>query len=332
MQPEQTNNQPNPPATPQPAAPTAPQPAAPVTPQPAAPISPAVPAPVATAPPPPPSQPPPIQPPPAEPPVAAPPLEPPAAVAQPSKEKKAPIQKRDPNTAQSALLVSELRENMVIMSDGSFRVVVTCKSINFDLMSAREREGVESSYQAFLNSLNFPVQILIRSQRVDIAPYLDLLEKLRRSQDNMLLGVLMDNYIGFIEQLADEANIMDKSFYVVVPYYPAGNVDSAVNASKNLFANLFKSQPKTSKIKIGQEAYDKAKDELQNRASTVLNNLFQMGVRSVQLNTKELGELYYNFYNPDTAVHQRLGNFENVTNTFIRKGEGEAPQAHLRSY
>jgi len=238
--------------------------------------------------------------------------------------------KRDPSSTQNALLMSEVRENMVIMGDGSFRAVIASKSINFDLMSSREREGVEYAYQSFLNSLNFPVQVLIRSQRVDIAPYLDRLENLRRTQDNMLLGVLMDDYIDFIDSLAEEANIMDKSFFVVVPYYPAGDMDSAVNASKNLFSNLFKPQ-KPAALKISQEVYDKAKEELQNRINTVLSGLFQMGVRSVQLNTKELGELYYNFFNPDTAVSQRLGDFENATNTYIRKGEGEAAQAHLEA-
>lgn len=240
----------------------------------------------------------------------------------------APQPKKNPNSAQNMLLISELRDNMVIMSDGSFRAVITCKSINFDLMSSREREGVEYAYQSFINSLTFPVQILIRSQRVDIAPYLDRLESIRRGQDNMLLGVLMDNYIDFIDRLAEEANIMDKSFFVVVPYYPAGDIDSAVNASKNLFSGLFAPQQQTN-IKITEETYTKSKDELQNRINTVLNGLFQMGVRSVQLNTKELGELYYNFYNPDTAVRQPLGDFSTMTNTYIRKGEGEAPRPHL---
>lgn len=247
----------------------------------------------------------------------------------PQAQPQTPQAKKNPNSAQNALLISELRDNMVIMSDGSFRAVVTCKSINFDLMSSREREGVEYAYQSFLNSLTFPIQILVRSQRVDIAPYLDRLEDLRRGQDNMLLGVLMDNYIDFIDRLAAEANIMDKSFFLVIPYYPAGDIDSAVNASKNLFSNLFKPQQKTT-ITINEQVYNKAKDELQNRVNTVLNGLFQMGVRSVQLNTKELGELYYNFFNPDTAVRQPLGDFENVTNTYIRKGEGEAPRPHLQ--
>ncbi|HEX6258627.1 MAG TPA: hypothetical protein VFZ48_04050 [Candidatus Saccharimonadales bacterium] len=233
---------------------------------------------------------------------------------------------RNPNSTQSTLLISEIRDGMAVMNDGSFRAVIACKSINFDLMSSREREGVEYSYQSFLNSLYFPVQVFVRSQRVDIGPYIDRLNNIRRSQDNMLLGVLMDDYIDFIAALSEEANIMDKSFFVVVPYYPAGDISSAVNNSKNLLSNLFAPQQRTT-IRIDQATYEKAKDEIKNRVNAVLSGLFQIGVRSVQLSTKELGELYYNVYNPDTAVREPIGNFEDLTSTFVRKGQGDAPRS-----
>ena len=134
----------------------------------------------------------------------------------------------NPLSTQATLLISELRDNVVIMKDGSFRAVVACKSINFDLMSDMEREGVEYSYQNFLNSLNFTTQILIRSQRVDIGPYLTRLTEIRRNNDNMLLGVLMDDYINFIEILSQEANIMDKSFFIVIPYYTSPDSEKSV--------------------------------------------------------------------------------------------------------
>ncbi len=235
---------------------------------------------------------------------------------------------RNPNSAQNTLQISEIREGMVVMNDGSFRAVVACQSINFDLMSDREREGVEYSYQSFLNSLYFPIQILIRSQRVDIGPYLDHLAKLRRDQDNMLLGMLMEDYINFVDQLSQEANIMDKSFFIVIPYYITGDVSSAVNNSKNLFANLFKPQQQTN-IQIDRAAYEKAKDEINNRVSAVTSGLFQMGVRSVQLQTKELASLYYNVYNPDTAVRQPLVDFEQIIGTYVKGGDGLAMQPHL---
>jgi hypothetical protein len=235
---------------------------------------------------------------------------------------------RNPNSTQNALLLAELRDGLAVMNDGSFRAVIACKSINFDLMSEREREGVEYSYQSFLNSLYFPVQILIRSQRVDIGPYIERLDKIRRSQDNMLLGVLMDDYINFIALLSEQTNIMDKSFFVVVPYYITGDINNAVAASKNMMSSMLSPQ-KQMHITIDQATYGKAKDELSNRVNTVLNGLYQIGIRAVQLNTKELGELYYNAYNPDTAVREPLGDFENLTSAVVSKGQGQAPPQHM---
>lgn len=233
------------------------------------------------------------------------------------------------NTTQNSLLISEIRDSMVIMSDGSFRAVVACKSINFDLMSSREREGVEYSYQNFLNALYFPIQIFVRSQRVDIGPYIDRLSTIRRSQDNMLLNVLMDDYINFIDVLSQEANIMDKSFFVVIPYFPVGDLNNVIKESKGVFGKIF-AKPQATATKIDKVTYDKAKDEVKNRVDSVTSGLFQIGVKSVQLNTKELGELYYNMYNPDTAVREPLGDFEDVTSTYVQKGQGEAPRPHLQ--
>jgi hypothetical protein len=237
---------------------------------------------------------------------------------------------RPKNTTQNSLLFSEIRDNMLIMADGSFRAVIACKSINFDLMSSREREGVEYSYQNFINSLTHPVQILIRSQKVDIGPYLERLSNIRKQQDNMLLGVLMDDYIEFIEILSDEANIMDKSFYVVIPYATIGDLSTIKDAGKGFFGKLLGTSGGGPSItKIDKITYEKAKDEIKNRIDSVTSGLFQMGVHCVQLNSKELGELYYNYYNPDTAVREPLSNFEQNTFTYVKKGSGEAPRPNL---
>lgn len=227
-----------------------------------------------------------------------------------------------PTSAQNSLLFSEMRENMIIMADGSFRAVVQCQSINFDLMSSREREGVEFSYQNFLNSLYFPIQVLVRSRRVDIGPYIDRLIDIRRSQDNMLLNVLMDDYIGFIDVLSQEANIMDKNFYIVVPFYPIGDVNVIKRQTKGLFDSFFGGNKETTVTKIDKLTYEKAKDEIKNRVDSVMSGLFQMGVKSWQLDTKELGELFYNCYNPDTAPREPLGaiNPDEITATYVRKG------------
>lgn len=240
-----------------------------------------------------------------------------------------PAAPSNPNTTQNSLAFSELRDNMVVMNDGSFRAVIACKSINFDLMSSKEREGIEYSYQNFLNSLYFPVQILIRSQRVDIGPYIERLSNIRRDQENMLLNVLTDDYIDFIDTLSQEANIMDKSFYVVIPYWPHGDLNTVKRSSKSLFSTIFGGAPQQRAIVVDHAQYEKAKDEIKNHVDAVMSGLFQLGVKCTQLNTKELGQLYYNFYNPDTAVREPLGNFEGVTAMYVRKGQGEAPQAHL---
>lgn len=234
---------------------------------------------------------------------------------------------KNPNSTQNSLQLSEIRDSMVIMNDGTFRAVIACKSINFDLMSEREREGVEYSYQNFINSLNFPVQILVRSQRVDIGPYIEKLVTTRRSQDNMLLGVLMDDYINFIDNLAEEANIMEKSFYITVPFFPDGDVQNLINQGKGFFGKLF-ARPQNVITKIDSAAYQKAKDEIANRVNVVQSGLFQIGVQSAQLDTRALGELYYSYYNPDTALRQPLGDFDNIATTFVKKAGAEVtPQA-----
>jgi len=242
---------------------------------------------------------------------------------QPSTQKttSSPQQQRKANTTQNSLLLSELREGMVIMADGSFRAVIACKSINFDLMSAREREGVEFSYQNFLNALYFPIQIFIRSQRVDIGPYLDRLEEIRRSQDNMLLNVLMDDYTQFIDALAQDANIMDKSFFIIVPFFPAGDASKVMEQGKGLFDKFFAGAKPAAITKIDKASYDKARDEIKNRVDSVISGLLQVGIQATQLNTKQLGELYYNVYNPDTAVREPLGDFSGVTSTYVRKAQ-----------
>lgn len=229
---------------------------------------------------------------------------------------------KNPNSTQSTLQLSEVRDNMVVMIDGSMRAVIACKSINFDLMSDRERDGIEYSYQQFLNSLNFPVQILIRSQRVDIGQYLDKLVTTRRAQDNMLLGVLMDDYINFIDVLSQEANIMEKTFYIVVPYFPNGDAANLIEQGKGFFGKLF-AKPKNTITRINTADYQKAKSEIKNRVDNVIAGMFQIGVQSVQLDTKSLGELYYSFYNPDTAVRQPLGDFENTTGIYTKKATPE---------
>ena len=234
----------------------------------------------------------------------------------------APEQHPVPDSAsstQTTLLISELRDGLVIMKDGSFRAVVACKSINFDLMSEAEREGVERSYQDFLNSLTFTTQIMIRSQRVDIGPYLEHLASIRRNTDNMLLGVLMDDYIDFIDYVSQEANIMDKSFFIIIPYFTNADAEKSSTQVKGIFSGLFGNKDNTV-TKIDRATYDNAVKELNNRVELVTSGLFNMGIHSVRLNTKELSELFYNFNNPDTAVREPFIDFSKLATTYVKKG------------
>lgn len=238
--------------------------------------------------------------------------------------------KSNPNSTQNSLQIAEIRDGIVIMNDGTFRSVVMVKSINFDLMSPQEREAVEFSFQGFLNSLYFPVQIFIRSQKVDLRPYIDRLDKIRSEHDNMLLALLMEDYIGFIADLSQQTNIMDKRFYVVIPYFPATNITKAITQSKNFFTGLMGLfNNKEQHVVINEPDLVKAKDELRNRVQAVLGGLQQCGIQGLPLDTQELIELYYDTYNPDTATRQQLKNFEDLAAPVVQKGEGMAPQPGL---
>lgn len=229
------------------------------------------------------------------------------------------------------LEIAEIRDGIVIMNDGSFRSVVMVKSINFDLMSPQEQEAVEYSYQAFLNSLYFPVQIFIRSQRVDLQPYIERLDKIRSEHDNMLLALLMDDYIAYIDQLSLQTNIMDKKFYVVIPYFPHVDVQKAITQSKNFVTgvmSLFDTKEKH--VVVNEADLEKAKTELRNRVQSVLSGLMQCSIQGLPLDTQELIELYYDTYNPDTATRQQLKNFNDLSADIITKGEGKAAQPHLQ--
>jgi len=236
----------------------------------------------------------------------------------------------NPNSTQNALQIAEIRDGIVIMNDGSFRSVIMVKSINFDLMSPQEREGVEYSYQGFLNSLYFPVQIFIRSERVDLRPYIEKLDKIRSEHENMLLSLLMEDYINYIDALSLQTNIMDKRFYIVIPYFPVADIQKAITQSKSFFtglAGLFNT--KEQHVVINEADLAKAKDELRNRVQAVLGGMQQCGIQGLPLDTQELIELYYDSYNPDTATRQQLKNFDDLNVPIVTKGEGMAPQPNL---
>jgi len=236
------------------------------------------------------------------------------------------IKNTNPNSTQNSLEIAEIRDGVVIMKDGSYRAVVLAQSINFDLMSPQEREGVESSYQGFLNSLYFDIQITMRSRRVDLRNYMNKLQARREEQSNILLGLLMDDYMGYIDYLAQNSNIMDKQFFVTVPYEPISIKNIAAKAG--MFTSLF--NRKAVQITINEEEFVKAKTELKNRVQAVLESMNQMGVQAIPLDTQELIELYYDVYNPDTATSQPLINYSELEGAMVTKGDGDSTRSDLK--
>jgi hypothetical protein len=140
----------------------------------------------------------------------------------------------------------------------------------------------------------------------------------------------MEDYINFMADLAQQTNIMDKKFYVVIPYFPVVDTQKAIAASKN-FAQSLLSVFKTKEhhVVINEADLEKAKTELRNRVQSTLSGLLQSGIQGLPLDTQELIELYYDTYNPDTATRQQLKNFEDLTATVVTKGQGTAPQPNL---
>lgn len=226
---------------------------------------------------------------------------------------------KEASATQNSLQIAEIRDGLVIMRDGSLRAVVMCQSINFDLMSTQEREAVESSYQSFLNSLYFDVQIYIRSQRVDLNNYIENLEKIQRDQEKVMLGLLMEDYIDYIKYLIENSNIMSKQFYVVVPYHPNLSVKRGGVLSLNSILGK-----KHTTISINSEDYKRYIDELKERTFVVLNGLNDMSVNAVTLNTQELIELYYNVYNPITSAAEHLVDINELEAPIVSKGKGDS--------
>jgi len=235
------------------------------------------------------------------------------------------------SSTQNSLEISEIRDGIVIMNDGSFRCIIMVRSINFDLMSVQEQEAVEFSYQGFLNSLDFPIQICIKTQKIDMHPYIERLDKIRTEHDNMLLAQLMASYLDFIEDISEQTNIMNKRFYVVIPYIHGLDINNSLTQSKTLITGLVDLFSKSEKhVTINEAVLETAKTELRNRIQAVLGGLAQAGIQGLPLDTQELIELFYDSYNPDTATQQPLRNIDLLTADIITKGSGVASQAHLQ--
>lgn len=223
-------------------------------------------------------------------------------------------------STQETLQIAEIRDGIVILKDGSFKAVIEAEAINFDLMSVEECESVEYSYQAFLNSLYFPIQVNVLSRRVDAETYLKKIESTLKGQNNMLLSVLIEDYLIFVEDLLENTDIMDKKFYVVIPFYNNEFTKENVElAGKTLMSKIKNFNRKVSPVVVDEKTLDKARKELRYRIQTVTEGLRNCGVRSRPLSTKELIEMYYEFYNPETTLTQPLDDSDGFSAPFVSK-------------
>ncbi|PIS04973.1 MAG: hypothetical protein COT81_03670 [Candidatus Buchananbacteria bacterium CG10_big_fil_rev_8_21_14_0_10_42_9] len=202
--------------------------------------------------------------------------------------------------------IAEIRDNVVVMRDGTLRTVLLVSSINFALKSEDEQNAIISGYVTFLNAVDFPVQIVIQSRKLDIDGYLGRLEKSEKEQTNELLRMQIADYRQYVSELVELGDIMTKRFYLVIPYDPVS--DKSKGFFKR-FIELFRA-PKS--LKLNQKTFNRRKHELDQRVAHVSTNLQSMGLQTVVLDTQSLIELYYNTYNPDVSSRQKLSNLSEI--------------------
>jgi hypothetical protein len=194
-------------------------------------------------------------------------------------------------TAQDIVPVKEVRDGVAILRDGGMRAVLMVSAINFALKSADEQQAVVLQFQNFLNSVNFAMQICVQSRRLDIRPYAATLEAREREQTNDLMKIQIREYANFVRRFTELNNIMTKSFFVVVPYSPSivGNFASKEGG------------------KSEQDRFEEHRTQLDQRLGVVQSGLTRCGLRTVQLGTEEVVELFYRLFNPGD-VEQPLAN------------------------
>jgi hypothetical protein len=203
-------------------------------------------------------------------------------------------------STQQFLDIAEIKEDIVVLRDGTMRGVLLISSINFALKSEDEQNAIISAYVSFLNNIDFPLQIVIQSRELNIDSYLESLRQKAKEQTNELLKMQTNEYSQYIQELIAMSKIMNKRFYVVVPYNPMTDKQKGFMSR---FADVF--NPATL-IKMKEEKFLRRKNDLMHRVDNVVSGLTSIGLNAVQLDTQGLIELYYNSYNPATSANQKL--------------------------
>ncbi len=185
--------------------------------------------------------------------------------------------------------IQEIRDGIIIMKDGSMRVIMLASSINFALKSGEEQEAIMFQFQNFLNSLDFSLQIFLESRRLDIRPYLALLAERQKQQVSDLMRIQIKEYANFIKSFTENVEIMTKNFFIVVPYVPL-KLDFTKGTA------LFSSKKTKSEEK--NDTFEEARIQLDQRTSLVSGGLSRCGIRTALLGTEEVVEVFYKLFNP----------------------------------
>lgn len=213
-------------------------------------------------------------------------------------------------TTQQHLKIREIQDNTIVLKDGSVRSVLRIEPVNFDLKSDQEQNSIIYGYQSFLNTLEFPVQILVRSKKLDIDMYLEKMVAQAENQKNPLLKDQTYDYIDFIKQLVDLADIMKKEFYVVVPN-DSFIATKALSPIKAIF-EAFKSKDTKADYERRKRDYSSLKKGLEHRTQMVQTGLENAGLIQKRLSTTELIALFYESYNPETSQLQKIPRIEDT--------------------
>ncbi len=195
---------------------------------------------------------------------------------------------------QEFVAVDEIREGVVILKNGGLRAVLMCGSRNLELESIDSQNAVISAYSDFINSFDWPIQIIIHSRKLDINPYLKSLEEKLKVQENELLKIQTAEYADFIRNFVTLSDIMVKRFYVGIPFDP---IESKTEGPIEKITSLL---PKTQKKEtLSEEKFREYKSQLLQRVEHTILTLAHVGIKASQLETDELVELFYNLYNPE---------------------------------
>ncbi len=188
--------------------------------------------------------------------------------------------------------IERVRDGVVVLKNGELRAVLITSSLNLSLKSEDEQQAILLQFQNLLNSLDFPIQFFIQSRRLNIKPYMDLLQKRSGEVKEDLLKIQIHEYMGFITKFTEETNIMTKHFFIVIPYLPA-QTNTQNQANKFLSFGLANSSTGGE-----QGSFDAARIQLEQRVATVMQGLNRFGLRAQKLGTEEVVELFYKLFNP----------------------------------